>query len=83
MSQLIKIVYGDDCLFRTQVYESIHYIRIVHLIRISDNSWFLLHDDAPFHHRVALVNSFLAKNHIVMLNYSLYSPDICSFDFSI
>ena len=45
-----------------------------------NGSWRLLHDNAPAH-RLTLIIDFLAKNHILSVNHSAYSPDMAPCDF--
>ena len=45
-----------------------------------NNSWFLLHHNAPAH-RSVLPKDFLAKNNVTTLEHPPYSPDLASADF--
>ena len=45
-----------------------------------NNSWFLLHDNAPAH-RSVLVKDFLAKNNVTTPEDPPYSPDLVPADF--
>ncbi|UYV73903.1 hypothetical protein LAZ67_11001358 [Cordylochernes scorpioides] len=45
-----------------------------------ENSWGLLHDNAPSHSSL-IVRRFLAKNNVCVLNHPPYSPDLASYDF--
>jgi transposase len=44
------------------------------------NSWFILHDNAPAH-QLVLVMDFLAKNNVTTLEHPPYSSDLASADF--
>jgi len=43
-------------------------------------SWFLIHDNAPFHQAVA-VQEFLARKQVCMLHHPPYSPDLSPCDY--
>ncbi|UYV73796.1 hypothetical protein LAZ67_11000937 [Cordylochernes scorpioides] len=45
-----------------------------------ENSWCLLHDNAPSHSSI-IVRRFLAKNNVCVLNHPPYSPDLAPCDF--
>ncbi|UYV65965.1 hypothetical protein LAZ67_3006016 [Cordylochernes scorpioides] len=45
-----------------------------------EDSWCLLHDNAPSHSSL-IVRRFLAKNNVCVLNHSPYSPDLAPCDF--
>ncbi|UYV61578.1 hypothetical protein LAZ67_1005355 [Cordylochernes scorpioides] len=45
-----------------------------------ENSWCLLHDNAPSHSSL-IVRRFLAKNNVCVLNHPPYSPDLAPCDF--
>jgi hypothetical protein len=44
------------------------------------NSWFFLHDNAPAH-KLVLVMDFLAKNYVTTLEHTPYSCGLASADF--
>ena len=44
------------------------------------NSWFLLHENAPAH-RSILIMDFLANNNVTTREHPPYSPDVASADF--
>ncbi|UYV78806.1 hypothetical protein LAZ67_16002852 [Cordylochernes scorpioides] len=46
----------------------------------NEDSWCLLHDNAPSHSSL-IVRRFLAKNNICVLNHPPYSPDLAPCDF--
>ncbi|UYV80240.1 hypothetical protein LAZ67_18002128 [Cordylochernes scorpioides] len=45
-----------------------------------EDSWCLLHDNAPSHSSLT-VRRFLAKNNVCVLNHPPYSPDLAQCDF--
>jgi transposase len=47
--------------------------------KLSTNSWFLSHNNAPAH-RSGLVKDFLAKNNVTALEYPANSPDLAPSD---
>jgi histone-lysine N-methyltransferase SETMAR len=47
---------------------------------MENNSWFLLHDNAPTH-RSVLFKDFLAKIKVTTMEHPPYSPDLAAADF--
>ncbi|UYV68744.1 hypothetical protein LAZ67_6000635 [Cordylochernes scorpioides] len=58
-------------------FETIHRIRPEYR---DEDSWCLLHDNAPRHSSL-IVRRFLAKNNVCVLNHPPYSPDLAPCDF--
>lgn len=48
----------------------------------NENSWCLLHDNAPSHKSI-IVSRYLAKHNVCVLNHPPYSPDLAPCDFSL
>ena len=46
----------------------------------AQDSWFLLHDNAPSH-RAVVVQEFLARKQVCTLNHPPYSPDLSPCDY--
>ena len=55
-------------------------VRTKHHQNWINNSWFLLHDNAPAH-RSVLLKDFLAKNNVTTLEHPPYAPGLASPDF--
>jgi len=55
-------------------------VRRKHSKKLRTNSWFLLHDNAPAH-RSVLVMDYLAKNYVTALEHTPYSNDLLPVDF--
>ncbi|UYV60991.1 hypothetical protein LAZ67_1003019 [Cordylochernes scorpioides] len=56
-----------------------YYLNVLKQYRDED-SWCLLHDNAPSHSSLT-VRRFLAKNNVCVLNHPPYSPDLAQCDF--